>query len=91
MRQCIPIARTPFGSRVCRVFIEKPCDGRKIAKERRGVDVATSYLGMRGQNCLCAIERAVPDGSVDECGFWIFRSGWNFRHCRIHYLVTENP
>src|ERR1051326_7378499 len=80
MGQSVPTARTAFGNGVCWVLVEKPRDGREIAKERRGVDVATSDFGMRGENCLCAIERAVPDRGVDECGSWIFRSGWKFRH-----------
>jgi len=44
------------------------------------VDIAASDFGMPGEYCLRAVEAAMPDGGIDECASWVFRS---VRHCRI--------
>ena len=83
MGQRVPFAWATLGRGVCWVLGNEARDGLIVAKNCGRLDIAASDFGMRGEYCERAIERAVPDGGIDECVSCVFRSDWNFRHCRI--------
>src|SRR5689334_12432857 len=89
MGQRVPVARATLGRGVCRVLGNEARNGLIVPENGGGVDVAACDFGMRGEYCLRAIERAVPDGGIDECALRVFRSGWHFRHSAS--LSREGP
>src|SRR4029079_5515402 len=83
VRERVPIARAAPGGGVCRMHGEEARDRLVIAKQRGGVDIAARDLGVRGENLLRPIERAVPYRRVNEGGPGILASGLGFRHGSI--------
>jgi hypothetical protein len=75
MRQRVPVAWTSFGRGVRGIVSEEPADGRIVAENRRRVDVAAGDFGMRREDRLGGLERAMPEGCVDEFRPRIFGLG----------------
>ena len=74
------VAVSAFGGGVRRILGEEAPDCLMVAKQRGSVDIAASDFGMRGEDFLRAIERAVPHGHVDEFGSEILGRELAFGH-----------
>src|SRR5262249_38997532 len=70
--QRVPIARATFRGGVCGILGEEVHDRIVVSEQPGGVDIAACDLGMRGENFPRLVERAVPDGNVDDSprGSW---------------------
>ena len=66
MGQGVPPARASLRGGVRRIEFQEPEDGRVVAQNRGGMNIGAGDLGVRRQNFIGAIQRAVPQRGIDE-------------------------
>ena len=68
IREGVPAVRAAFRCRARRLLREKTTDCGVVSNDRCGVDTLRRNPRMRGEDRVCVIQRAVPDGRVEKLG-----------------------